>query len=104
MSAYTPSYKNNLFARNYLSLFTDVAQHNTNITLEEYKDNTCLYVVDLTQDYSASDPFMNVARSGDISIHLKFGEDIPETVTLLVDMKMQSLIEIDKIRNIFTDY
>ncbi|GFT61720.1 uncharacterized protein F54H12.2 [Nephila pilipes] len=31
MSAYTPSYKNNLFARNYLSLFTDLAQHDTNI-------------------------------------------------------------------------
>ncbi|GBM67542.1 hypothetical protein AVEN_73678-1 [Araneus ventricosus] len=71
MSAYTPSYKNDLFARNYLSLFTDLAQHNTNVTLEEYKD-TCLYVFDLAQDYSASDPFMNVARSGDISIPLKF--------------------------------
>ncbi|GBM89497.1 hypothetical protein AVEN_32551-1 [Araneus ventricosus] len=104
MSAYAPSYKNDLFARNYLSLFTDLAQHNTNVTLEEYKDNTCLYVFDLTQDYSASDPFMNVARSGDISIHLKFDEDLPETVTLLVYMEMQSLIEIDKSRNIFTDY
>ncbi|GFU03021.1 uncharacterized protein F54H12.2 [Nephila pilipes] len=31
MSAYTPSYKNNLFARNYLSLFTYLAQHDTNI-------------------------------------------------------------------------
>ncbi|GBN40345.1 hypothetical protein AVEN_78858-1 [Araneus ventricosus] len=104
MSAYTPSYKNDLFARNYLSLFTDLSQHNTNVTLEEYKDSTCLYVFDLTQDYSASDPFMNVARSGDISIHLKFDEDLPETVTLLVYMEMQSLIEIDKSRNIFTDY
>ncbi|GBM74073.1 Uncharacterized protein F54H12.2, partial [Araneus ventricosus] len=53
MSAYTPSYKNNLFARNYLSLFTDLGQHDTNITLDEYKNNTCLYAFDLTQDYSA---------------------------------------------------
>ncbi|GFV49225.1 uncharacterized protein F54H12.2 [Trichonephila clavipes] len=104
MSAYTPSYKNNLYSRNYLSLFTDLAQHNTNITLEEYKNNTCLYVFDLTQDYSASDPFNNIARSGDISIHLKFDEVLPETVTLLVYMEMQSLIEIDKSRNIFTDF
>ncbi|GBM28873.1 hypothetical protein AVEN_43586-1 [Araneus ventricosus] len=89
MSAYTPSYKNDLFARNYLSLFMDLAQHNTKVTLEEYKENTCLYVFDLTQDYSASDPFMNVARSGDTSIHLKFDEDLPETVTLLLYMEMQ---------------
>ncbi|GFQ74037.1 uncharacterized protein TNCT_489071 [Trichonephila clavata] len=104
MSAYTPSYKNNLFARNYLSLFTDLAQNNTNVTREEYKNNTCLYVFDLTQDFSASDPFMNVARSGDISVHLKFDEDLLETLTLLVYMEMQSLIEIDKSRNVFTDY
>ncbi|GFR19612.1 uncharacterized protein TNCT_375181 [Trichonephila clavata] len=103
MSAYTPSCKNNLFARNYLSLFTDLAQNNTNVTCEEYKNNTCLYVFDLTQDFSASDPFMNVARSGDISVHLKFDEDL-ETLTLLVYMEMQSLIEIDKSRNVFTDY
>ncbi|GFT48590.1 uncharacterized protein F54H12.2 [Nephila pilipes] len=104
MSAYTPSYKNNLFARNYLSLSTDLAQHDTNITLDEYKNNTCLYTFDITQDYSASDPFNNMARSGDILIHLKFDEILPETVTLVVYMEMQSLIEIDKSRNIFTDF
>ncbi|GIY69801.1 uncharacterized protein CDAR_296361 [Caerostris darwini] len=104
MTAYTPSYKNNLYPRNYLSLFSDLAQHNTNVTLEEYKDNTCLYVFDLIQDFSASDPFMNVARSGDISIILKCDEDLSETITLLVYVEMQSLIEIDKSRNVFTDY
>ncbi|GFT58534.1 uncharacterized protein F54H12.2 [Nephila pilipes] len=103
LSVYTPSYKNNLFTRNYLSLFTDLSQHDTNITPDEYKNNTCLYTFDLAQDYSASDPFNNVAGSGDISIHLKFDEILPETVTLAVYMEMQSLIEIDKSRNIFTD-
>ncbi|GBM98255.1 hypothetical protein AVEN_168782-1 [Araneus ventricosus] len=102
ITSYTPSCKNDLFARNYLSLFRDLAQHNTNVTLEEYKDNTCFYAFDLTQDFSASGPFVNVARSGVISIHLKFHEDLPETVTLLVYMEIQSLIEIDKSRNIFT--
>ncbi|GFY07932.1 uncharacterized protein TNCV_2579641 [Trichonephila clavipes] len=103
-TAYTPSYGKDLFARNYLSLFTDLAQHKTNITFVEYKENTCLYVFDLTQDFSASDPFANVTRSGDISIHLKFEEDLVETVTLIVYMEMQSLIEIDKSRNVFTDF
>ncbi|GFY45648.1 uncharacterized protein TNIN_204401 [Trichonephila inaurata madagascariensis] len=79
MSAYTPSYRNNLFARNYLSLFTDLAHNNTNVTLEDYKNNTCLYIFDLPQDFSASDTFMNVARSRDISVHLKFDEDLQET-------------------------
>ncbi|GFU19418.1 uncharacterized protein F54H12.2 [Nephila pilipes] len=104
MSAYIPSYKSNLFERNYLRLFTDLAQHDTNITLDEYKNNTCLYAFDLTQDYSANDPFNNVAQCGDISIHLKIDEILPETVTLVVYMEMQYLVEIDKSRNIFTDF
>lgn len=103
-TAYTPDYDKDLFARNYLSLFTDLGQHKTNVPFNEYKESTCLYVFDLTQDFSASDPFSNVTRSGDISIHLKFNEDLSETVTLIVYMEMQSLIEIDKSRNIFTDF
>ncbi|GFQ68860.1 uncharacterized protein TNCT_206041 [Trichonephila clavata] len=70
-------------------------QHKTNANFEDYKENTCLYVFDLTQDFSASDPFGNVTRSGDISIHLKFGADLPETATLIAYMEMPSLIEND---------
>ncbi|GFV62235.1 uncharacterized protein TNCV_4271991 [Trichonephila clavipes] len=81
-TAYTPNYGKDLYARNYLSLFTDLAQHKTNVTFEDYKENTCLYVFDLTQDFSASNSFENVTRSRDISIHLKCDADLPETVTL----------------------
>ncbi|GFR16911.1 uncharacterized protein TNCT_519831 [Trichonephila clavata] len=103
-TAYTPNYVKDLYARNYLSLFTDLAQHKTNVTFDDYKENTRLYVFDLTQDFSASDPFANVTSSGDISIHLKFDVDLPETVTLIAYIEMQSLVEIDKSRNVFTDY
>ncbi|GFX23050.1 uncharacterized protein TNCV_360641 [Trichonephila clavipes] len=103
-TAYTPDYAKDLYARNYLSLFTDLAQHKTNVSYDDYKENICLYVFDLTQDKSASEPFGNVTRSGDISIHLKFDAELPETATLIAYMEMPSLIEIDKIRNVFIDY
>ncbi|XP_054714664.1 uncharacterized protein F54H12.2-like [Uloborus diversus] len=103
-SPYTPSYGKNLFARNYLSLFTDMTQHKTNISCNSYMENSCFYCFNLTQDYSASSPFANITRSGDISIHLKFDDDLPETVTLIAYMEMQALIEIDKSRNVFTDF
>ncbi|GFU88341.1 uncharacterized protein TNCV_847341 [Trichonephila clavipes] len=61
-----------------------------NVTFEDYKENTCLYAFDLTQDFSANDPFVNVTPSGDILIHLKFDADLPEIVTLIAD------VEIDK--------
>ncbi|GFW08411.1 uncharacterized protein F54H12.2 [Trichonephila clavipes] len=103
-TAYTPDYAKDLYARNYLSLFTDLAQHKTNVSYDDYKENICLYVFDLTQDKSASEPFGNVTRSGDISIHLKFDAELPETATLIAYMEMPSLIEIDKSRNVFIDY
>ncbi|GFU14821.1 uncharacterized protein TNCV_2807351 [Trichonephila clavipes] len=103
-TAYTPDYAKDLYARNYLSLFTDLAQHKTNVSYDDYKENICLYVFDLTQDKSASEPFGNVTRSGDISIHLKFDAELPETATLIAYMEMPSLTEIDKSRNVFMDY
>ncbi|GFS85287.1 uncharacterized protein TNCV_75421 [Trichonephila clavipes] len=102
-TAYTPDYAKDLYARNYLSLFTDLAQHKTNVSYDDYKENICLYVFDLTQDKSASEPFGNVTRSGDISIHLKFAAELPETATLIAYMEMPSLIEIDKSRNVSID-
>lgn len=102
-TAYVPNFEKNVYARNYMSLFTDLAKHDTNIKYDEYKD-LCFYVFDLTQDFSASDPFSNVLRSGDLSVQLRFEKDLPETVTLLVYLEMQSLIEIDKSRNVFTDF
>ncbi|GFY28500.1 uncharacterized protein TNCV_1971531 [Trichonephila clavipes] len=77
-TAYTPDYAKDLYARNYLSLFTDLAQHKTNVSYDDYKENICLYVFDLTQDKSASEPFGNVTRNGDISIHLKFDAELPK--------------------------
>ncbi|GFT80871.1 uncharacterized protein TNCV_2714951 [Trichonephila clavipes] len=41
-TAYTPDYAKDLYARNYLSLFTDLAQHKTNVSYDDYKENICL--------------------------------------------------------------
>ncbi|GFW78509.1 uncharacterized protein TNCV_5110501 [Trichonephila clavipes] len=84
--------------------FLTSAQHKMNVSYDDYKENICLYVFDLTQDKSASEPFGNATRSGDISIHLKFDAELHETATLIAYMEMPSLIEIDKIRNVFIDY
>ncbi|GFU87500.1 uncharacterized protein TNCV_2446341 [Trichonephila clavipes] len=73
-TAYTPNYAKDLYARNYLSLFTDLTQHKTNVSYDDYKENICLYVFDLTQDKSASEPFGNVTRSGDSRLRYGFSE------------------------------
>lgn len=103
-SAYVPNYEKNIYARNYMSLFSDMGQLDTNVTFEEYKTDLCFYAFDLTQDMSAGSPFANIVRNGDISVHLKFDSDLSETITLIMYLEFHALIEIDKSRNIFTDY
>ncbi|GIY61085.1 uncharacterized protein CEXT_266901 [Caerostris extrusa] len=65
MTAYTLSYKNDLYTRNYLGVCSDLAQHSINVTNTKNTKTTPISFFDLTQDFSASNPFMNVARSGD---------------------------------------
>ena len=103
-SAFTPSYTNDWYTRNYLSLFKDLGQVDTNITYDEYKNGLCFYVFNLTQDYSSDEGHVNITRSGDLSIHLKFDDPLTETLTLLCYMEMQSSLEIDKSRSVFIDY
>lgn len=103
-TAYSPSYVKDWYSRNYLSLFTDLGKEDTNVSYEEYKDSLCFYIFDLTQDYSASAEHLNIGRTGEISIHLKFESDLNETITLISYLEFQSLIEIDKSRSVFTDH
>lgn len=103
-SAFTPSYTNNWYTRNYLSLFKDLGQVDTNIGYDEYKGGLCFYVFNLTQDYSSDEGHVNITRTGDLSIHLKFEDALSETVTLLCYLELQSTLEIDKSRSVYIDY
>ena len=105
---YQPDYANNLYARNYLSLFTDLnryhASSNINISYDEYKDGYTLYAFDLTPDLSAGESHMSVNKNGNIAIDIKFDVALPLTVNLIAFAEYRSMIEVDKSRGVFTDF
>lgn len=105
---YQPNYDNNLYARSYMSLFTDLNRYHTspniNISFEEYKQGYTLYSIDLTPDLAASESHASVNKSGNIAIDLKFDTALPETVNLIVYAEFKNLIELDRARNIFIDF
>lgn len=105
---YQPKFENNLYARCYLGLFTDLNRYHTspniNINFSEYKDGYTLYAFDLTPDLASAENHMSVVKSGNIAIDVKFSKPLPETVTLISYAEYRNIVEIDKTRGIFTDY
>lgn len=105
---YQPNFDKTLYARSYLSLFTDLNRlhhsPNINISFSDYKDGYTLYAIDLTPDLAANESHVSVNRSGNIGIDIKFGTALSETVSLVVYAEYRNVIEIDKSRGVYTDF
>ncbi|GFQ70901.1 uncharacterized protein F54H12.2 [Trichonephila clavata] len=105
---FQPNFDNNLYACSYLSLFTDLNRfhnsQNINITYGEYSKGYTLYAIDLTPDMAAGETHMSINRTGNIAIDIKFAVPLPETVSFIVYAEYRNTIEIDKARNVFTDF
>ncbi|GFY03870.1 uncharacterized protein F54H12.2 [Trichonephila clavipes] len=105
---FQPNFANNLYARSYLSLFTDLNRfhnsQNININYGEYSKGYTMYAIDLTPDMAGGETHMSINRTGNIAIDIKFGVPLPETVSLIAYAEYRNTIEIDKARNVFTDF
>ncbi|KAF8784261.1 hypothetical protein HNY73_009965 [Argiope bruennichi] len=105
---YTPDFDSDSYARSYLSLFTDLNRYhnfqNININYEEFKYGYALHAIDLTPDFASNESHTSVIKNGNISIEIKFGTALTETVSLVVYSEFRNTIEIDRSRSVFIDY
>lgn len=105
---FQPDFTNDLYARSYLNLFTDLNRYhdaqNINIDYLEFKSGYSLFAMDMTPDIAASSSHSSVTRNGNLAIDMKFATALPETVSLIVYAEYRNNIEIDKARTIYTDY
>lgn len=105
---FTPDFEDNIYARSYLSLFTDLgryhASQNLNISYSEYSAGYTLFTFDLTPDFEASSAHVSIAKNENLTIDLKFAKSLPETVSLIVCAEYRNTIEIDKSRSVYTDF
>jgi hypothetical protein len=97
------------FVLSYNTLFNGTGIHYSNtgnsISRHEYKNGNCLMVFDLTPDLSANETsYWNLVRNGNVRVEFGFAEDLPETVNCLVYAEFDNVIEIDRFRNVSTDY
>jgi hypothetical protein len=96
-----------LYIRGYETLFSGMdkmfADSGNLISREDYGKGYTLYAIDLTPDLTSSEHF-NPVQTGNVRLSIQFARALPNTVTCLVYAEFESLIEIDKSRNIIFDF
>jgi len=110
-TAMKPDFVNNLFVREYLSLFEASNQINTDSTIdwslnEWANGNTifgCNFAPDLSDDCNRMG-YVNSIRKGSMRIDLKFSTSLTETITVLLYSEFDNLLEINNERTVITDY
>ncbi|GFU74675.1 uncharacterized protein F54H12.2 [Trichonephila clavipes] len=100
---FQPNFANNLYARSYLSLFTDLNRfhnsQNINITYGEYSKGYTMYAIDLTPDMAGGETHMSINRTLLLILNLPF-----LCPSLIAYAEYRNTIEIDKARNVFTHF
>ena len=75
------------------------------MTRETFPDGFCVAVFDLTADLSANSiVHWNLVKNGSLRLEVGFSMALAETVNCVVYAEFDSIIEIDKKRNVFVDY
>ena len=93
----------------YHTLFTGTGVHFSNtgnsISREDYSNGYCLMAFDLTPDLAASETsHWNLVRNGNVRIEMGFDEALEETLNCIVYAEFDNVIEIDRHRNVTTDF
>ena len=102
-----PNFATYNFITAYANLFAGTGKwmrdECTDIRRTDFDAGYALYAFDLTADLAEEGHF-NLMEHGYVRIYLKFGTALPNTIQVIVYDKFESVIEIDKSRNIIIDF
>ena len=73
------------------------------ISRQDYERGFTLFAYDLSPDLS-EDGYFNLARDGSIRVELKFAQALPNTINVLAYAKFESIIEINREKQVLIDY
>lgn len=104
---YTPNFTDDLYVRDYLSLFSATGRlqrdKGLDLTYNDYKNGNCLHFFDLTPDACATGNHMSLNRQGTVRLELKFGTALTQGINIILYCAYQTVSEIDKNRSILTE-
>ena len=109
--AYQPDFTNDLYIREYLSIFEAYNQITTdsviNLHILHYEDGNVMFGFNFSQD-STDDyykvGYTNAKKEGSLGLHLKFSTALENSINVLIYCEYDNLIEIDVERQVKTDF
>ena len=92
----------------YRTFFEGSGIHHSNsglqITPDKYINGFFMLVFYLTPDLAASEGHTSEPVTGHIRLELKFGNDLPDPISVLLYLMYDNSVRIDALRNVTTDY
>lgn len=103
-----PNFETKLYISSYNSIFNatgvNFSDAGCNISRHEYANGYAMSVFDLTPDISSHETFWSATSSGSLRIEVNFAESLGRPITAIIYAEFNSLIEIDRHRNVVLDY
>jgi hypothetical protein len=101
--SWSPNFATGDYVREYANLFSSngtlLTKDTENITYDEFGKAYCLFAFDLNWDNDCG-ACLSPIKTGSIRIEIKFSAVLPNSVNLLCYASYDSMIEIDKFRNV----
>jgi hypothetical protein len=105
---FTPNFTDNLFIREYNSLFDGSGIFHKDvglsITRSDYSEGFSLICTDMTPDLSCHEGHWCLIKNGNLRLELRFQEALEQPITVICFGEFNNLIEIDANRNVILDY
>jgi hypothetical protein len=102
-----PNFETNNFITAYAGLFAGTGKltkdEGIDVERSDFGSGYALYAFDLTSDLSEDDHF-NLVKHGSVRLDLKFGAALANTVNVIAYAEFETILEIDKSRNVIIDY
>ena len=104
---FKPNFKTDCYARSYFSLFaatgTSWKDFGNTIGYEDYKLGKSLFCFDLTPSLAGGD-MIEIPKATNIRLEIGFSQPLPEPAHIIVYGELDGMIEIDRSRQIITDF
>ena len=103
-----PDFETGDYMNCYMTLFSDMGSmyqyEGNHIDREEYKNGYTLICFDLSPDLEEGVGYVNLRKTGTVSLEVNFKKELTETVNIVVYGKFANTIEIDQYRSVVTDF
>ena len=104
---FQPNFQDDLFVRSYMNLFTSTGKiwqdEGNGLTRSDYRHGYTFFGFDLTPA-QCDGPCFHLVKRGNLRIELHFRNALQTTVNVIAYAEFESVLEIDKSRNVICDY